>query len=444
MYSYQEALDYLYRFVNFETRPPQSTNAFNLGRVVRLLHLLGDPHHQFRSVHIAGTKGKGSTTAMIESVLRRAGYRTGLFTSPHLHTFRERIRIGGEMISSPQFVAEVARIKPFAEQVPDLTTFEVTTALAFSHFAREKIDIAVVEVGLGGRLDATNVLTPLVSVITPIGYDHTTILGRRLGQIAGEKAGIIKPGRPIVIAPQRPAALQVIRSVARERESALTLVEGEWQWKKKWGDPTGQSFALRNSWELPGLWIPLLGQHQLQNAATAVATVSILARQGLAISPEHIGEGLARVSWPGRLEVLSRNPPLIVDGAHNVDAARAITTALAEEFPGRRLIAVLGFSGDKDIRGILRLLLPPARRIILTQARHPRAAGVDSLQEQVESLGFSSELVPYVPQAVEHAQSLAEERDLILVTGSLFVAAEARAYWLKKSGFPLEEDPPIA
>jgi dihydrofolate synthase/folylpolyglutamate synthase len=187
-----------------------------------------------------------------------------------------------------------------------------------------------------------------------------------------------------------------------------------------------------------------LGKHQLQNAATAVAALSELAKQGFTISAQDIGGGLAMVSWPARLELLGRNPFLVVDGAHNVDSARAITDAIADDFPSRRLILVLGFSGDKDIRGILRILLPPARRIILTQARHPRAAGVDSLQEQVQSLGFSSKVVPYVPEAVEHAHSLAGERDLILVTGSLFVAAEARAYWLKKKGFPLVEDPSLA
>lgn len=380
---------------------------------------------------------------MIESVLRTAGYRTGLYTSPHLHTFRERIRVAGAMLSKEQFVEELERIKPFAEQDADLTTFEVATALAFSYFARQKVEIAVVEVGLGGRLDATNLLTPLVSVITPIGYDHTVLLGRRLDQIAGEKAGIIKPGRPVVSAPQRPSAQQVIRRTARERGSPLIFVNEEWLWNKKWGDPTGQSFVLRNSLDLPDLWIPLLGPHQLQNAATAVAVIMALIEQGLSISPLQIGQGLAQVSWPCRLEVLSRNPLLIVDGAHNVDSARAILAAISEQFPERRLILILGFSRDKDIRGILRTLLPAARQVILTQAQHPRSAGIDTLQQQVKSFPLASQTFPNVSQAVEYALGLANEADLILVTGSLFVAAEARAYWFKKRGYPLEEDPPL-
>lgn len=443
MSAYQKALDYLYSFVNFETRPPTSTHAFDLGRVARLLQLLGDPHTKYPAVHIAGTKGKGSTTAMIESILCKAGYRTGLFTSPHLHTFRERIRVRGEMISQDALVEGVEGIKPWAEQAPELTTFEVATALAFSYFARQGVEIAVVEVGLGGRLDATNVITPLLSVITPIGYDHTALLGRRLAQIAAEKAGIIKPGRPVVAAPQRPAALQVIRRVAREQGSPLLQVERDWHWEKKWGDATGQSFTLHNSLQFPELWTPLLGRHQLQNTATAVAAVSELIQQGFSISTKHIGEGLAQVSWPARLEVLNRNPLLIVDGAHNVDAARAIMSSIAEDFPQRRLILVLGFSTDKDIRGILRILLRPARRIILTSAQHPRAARVEALQEQVKNLGFSGDAVPQVASALDYALALADSQDLILVTGSLFVAAEARISWFKKQGYPLEEDPPL-
>lgn len=443
MSAYQDALDYIYGFVNFETRPPDAGHNFELGRVERLLGFLGNPHRRIPAVHIAGTKGKGSTAAMVESILRHAGYHTGLYTSPHLHTFRERIRVEGKMISESQFMEEVESIKPFAAQVRDLSTFEVATALAFSYFARRGVEIAVVEVGLGGRLDATNVIDPLVSVITPIGYDHSSLLGKKLDLIAFEKAGIIKSGHPVVCAPQRPAAIKIIRQVARERGAPLVLVEKEWHWERKVNDPTGQTFVLRDHVTYEDLWIPLLGQHQLQNAATAVSAIQELTRQVFPVSENQIAQGLAQVSWPGRLEIIDRNPLILVDAAHTSESAAAVAQAVQDSFPGRRVILIYGSLADKNHAAILRYLRRLSSRILLTKFPHPRSANLQQLESAAKGARFAVRwLIEDVPAAVEQALAVVEQGDLILALGSVAFVGSVRGYWFKKKGWPLEEDPP--
>ncbi|TEU18225.1 MAG: bifunctional folylpolyglutamate synthase/dihydrofolate synthase, partial [Anaerolineales bacterium] len=460
---YKEALDYIYSFTDYEKKSAYryAPEYFDLGRVERLTALLDNPQHRFKAIHIAGTKGKGSTAAMIASILRAAGYKTGLYTSPHLHTFRERIQLDGQLISEEALADLTGRLQPLISQVEDLTTFEIMTALAFLYFAEEGADLAVLEVGMGGRLDATNIVTPLVAVITSLSFDHTPYLGSTLPLIAREKAGIIKDGAVVVSAPQLPEAMAVIEETCRARGALLFRVGEQWTWQKGETNLEGQSFTvqLNNPTTQPPnhptgydllsrgsrghrYWIPLLGEHQLANATMAVAVADLLPGLGVNISEEAIAQGLRQVHWPGRLEVLSRVPFLVVDGAHNGDSAHKLTEALKKYFQYERLFLIFGASLEKDIDGMLRELLPLAHRVIVTQAQHPRATEIQSLREELLAQGCEPLSSSDVAEALDCALKLARERDLICATGSLFVVAEVREAWARRQGIELAEHDP--
>jgi dihydrofolate synthase/folylpolyglutamate synthase len=455
MFTYQQALDYIYSFIDQEKLQPDkySPRRFDLTNMHALMGMLGDPHNRLQAVHVAGTKGKGSTCAMIASVLQAAGYRAGLFTQPHLHTFRERIQIDGRLISEEDMVTLLEKQRPSIEELSDPSTFEIMTALAFQYFAEQEVDFAVIETGLGGRLDTTNVLDPLVSVITSISYDHTYILGNTLEEIAGEKAGIIKEGKPVVCAPQRPEAQKVIADTCRARNAPLVLVGQEWLWERTETNMEGQ--GLRLTCQMPdaaGLmsggaseefWVPFLGSYQLINATTAVATLDQLYRQGVDISLEQVREGLRFARWPGRLEILSRNPLLVMDGAHNVDSVRRMTRTLTEDLPFDRLIVVAGFSADKDIAGMMDELASRADEVVLTKSIHPRAADPEQVAKQYADTRTHITTVEDVPAALWFALQKARPEDLVCVTGSLFVVAEARAAWLDAQGVEFQRDPQL-
>lgn len=441
--TYRDALAYLYSFTDYEVKAPQAyaPQFYDLRRMRQLLTLLGEPQSTFRVVHIAGTKGKGSTAAMAESMLRAAGYRTGLYTSPHLHTFRERIRAGGELISEDDVARLVEVLRPLVERVPGLTTFEIMTGLALAWFAEREVEWAVLEVGLGGRLDATNVVTPAVSVLTPISYDHTAILGDTLTQIATEKAGIVKPGVPAVTAPQTDEALAVIAAVCAERGAPLTRVGRDWTWQHGPSDLNGQTFDARGPrGTLSKLWIPLLGEHQVVNAVTALAAVTML--PGVELPVPALRRGLAGMNWPARLEILGRRPLVIVDSAHNGDSAEKLMLALRTNCDHDRLLVVLGGSADHVTPELLRALLAPAAWAIATRSRHLRAAEPASLQARAAELGFDVEASPSVADALDRALALAGPADLVCCTGSVFVAAEARAAWFARLGLPLPPTDP--
>ena len=362
---YQDTLDYIFGYVNYEkqVRYPYDAVTFNLSRMEEVLERLGRPQDRFQCVHIAGTKGKGSTSVMVESVLRSAGYRTGIYTSPHLHTFRERIRLGSGLMTKAELVALLDRCKPAIEAVPEITAFEVMTALAFQYFAENGVEWAVLEVGLGGRLDATNVVHPAVCAITSLSYDHVELLGHTLSLIAFEKAGIIKPGVPVVSAPQEPEAMAVIRRVCADTGANLVVLGEAWRWEKDGADLAGQTLTVTGPDGVPtyaDLRIPLLGRHQLDNATTAVAILEQLRDQGVAIPEQALRTGLATARWPGRFELLSSRPALVVDSAHNENSARKLRAALAEWFPRpprRQLALIFGASSDKDIAGMLESFL---------------------------------------------------------------------------------------
>lgn len=435
MRNYAQAIEYLTDFVNYERQRPAvySPESLNLDRMRDLLGRLGDPHRAYATIHVAGTKGKGSTAAMIESIARAAGYRTGLYISPHLHTFRERMRVDAELISRETFAEIVDAIAPQVEAVAGITWFEIVTAIGFLHFARAGVEWGVFEVGLGGRFDATNVLTPRVAVITSLSMDHMSWLGDTLEQIAFEKAGIIKPGAPIVSALQQPEAMAVIERIAAERGAPLVVVGRDVTFERLDSSLDGQTFEVRAADRSASVFrIPLLGEHQIVNAAVAVT--AIRQAKGIDIGDEAIARGLAAVRWPGRFEIARRDPPLIFDGAHNVDSARRLAEALDGVFPNRRWTLVFGASADKEIDKMLDALASRCDRLIVTCARNVRAADLERIAQIAAGKHLSVETIPSVVDALARAL---DTGDPATITGSLFVVAEAREAWFARLGRPI-------
>jgi dihydrofolate synthase/folylpolyglutamate synthase len=436
--NYRQAEEYLNSFVNYERVPgiTYAQTGYNLGHVEELLNHMGNPQLAARTIHIAGTKGKGSVTAMIAQMLTRAGYKTGRYTSPHFHTLRERITIDGLMISEADFAAAMAEIKPFIESMKQdasfrqLTYFEALTALAFAYFRKERVDFQVLEVGLGGRLDATNVVPqPAVCIITSISLDHTQILGNTLEEIAREKAGIIKPGCWVVLSPQPQKAASVIADICRGQRAKVVQVGKDITWRKTGGDLHHQSLVIESKTGRYEVSIPLLGDFQLENAATSVAALEILSWEGSDISAANIAQGLAQVQWPGRFQILQRQPAVMIDGAHNVASMKRLVVNVKAYFPGKRIFLVFGTSCDKDIPGIINELVSLSPQVIVTQASHSRAAPPSTLAAELTKRGIVSETAKTVTEAISRALSLASKEDVICVTGSLFVVAEALDYF---------------
>jgi dihydrofolate synthase/folylpolyglutamate synthase len=447
MMNYLETIAYLYSLTDYEKRRIEryTPETLDLVRVERLLAALGNPDAQFPALHIAGTKGKGSTAALSESCLRAAGYRTGFYISPHLHTFRERIQVAGHKITREEVVALVEEIRPLTERIPGVTTFELITAIGFLYFARSGVDVAVVEVGLGGRLDATNVLTPKVSVITSLSLDHTYLLGNTLAEIAYEKAGIIKPGIPAVSAPQRAEAIKVLEAASRERGAPLIEVGRDWDYEPGPADLDGQSFTIRRIADggsaLDGeYWIPLLGRHQLENSANAIAALDVLREQGFRVPVEAVREGLRSVRWPGRMEILSRAPLVVVDSAHNPYSAKILRQALEEWFPNQRWVLVFGAFVDKDAAGMLKALLPISEYVIVTRSDHPRAAAPVELADVVASAGSGAEISVNVRKAIRRGLAMMDPGGGLLVAGSVNLAGAAREEWARYTGAPLPDN----
>ena len=428
----QHALDYIYSFIDYETQP-KFRNAINydLRRMDELLAGLGNPHLGTKTVHVAGTKGKGSVAAMVTSVLTAAGYKAGLFTSPHLHIFNERIRIGEKLISDEEIIELVDRLRPMVTEVNRkasygvLTTFEIITVMGFAHFKDHKTDYQVIEVGLGGRLDATNVVQPDVCVITSISLDHTDVLGDTLAQIAAEKAGIIKPGAIVISSPQKEEAGKVIDEVCRKAGVKLIKAGRDVTWQPGVHEEGLQSFTVKGRKGEYSLSIPLLGSYQMENAAVAVAALETLAEKDPRITSDAISRGLAGVKWPGRLQVLNRHPLVVADGAHNPYSAGKLREALKEYFSFENGILIIGASADKDISGMAAELAPLFNQVIITRSTHPRAAAIEPLLAGFRSHGVEARVMKDISAALPAALAAAGGNDLICVTGSLFVAAGA-------------------
>ena len=437
--TYRDALDWIYGFSNTER-----TGVFirdredNLRRERELLAALGNPQRAYGVSHIAGTKGKGSTSALLAAILQAAGIHTGLYTSPDLHTFRERMRVDGELIAPEEVARLVPRIAAALESLdPALgsyITWEVATALALLYFREAGAQHAVVEVGLGGRLDATNVVEPLAAAITSISYDHMAVLGNTLAEIAGEKAGIIKPGVPVITSAQAPEALTVIARVAAERRAPLVRVgpEGsgaEYRYRAGPYDAERQALdVLTPSGVYEGLELALLGAHQIENATAAVAMAETLRAAGLPIGEQAIRAGLAAARWPARMQVVARMPWIVVDGAHNADSFAKLFAGLRRHFRFHRQLLVLGLMSDKDIPGIAReIAAAGVDRVFAGAWSNPRAATPEAVAEQLRSTSPNLPIAPFasVGEALVAARGEARADDLISVTGSVAFAGEA-------------------
>ncbi len=452
-FRHQAATGYLYGRVNYErlARIPYHERAFKLDRMRDLLDQLGNPEQTLQIVHVAGTKGKGSTSTMIASILRSAGRRVGLFTSPHLQRTEERMMVDGGECSAAELVDLVDTLRPLVEAMdrqrepidaqPDGPTyFEITTAMALLHFARRQADTAVLEVGLGGRLDSTNVCWPEVSVITSISHDHMQQLGGTLEMIAREKAGIVKPGVPVVSGVTGREPRDVIREICRQRQSRLVELGTDFQVRYRppreldRGQSLGEIDFEDRSGDQPyclaAARLGLLGRHQAQNAAVAVAAVGVLRRQGWSISDDAVRTGLAAARCPARVEVISRRPTIVVDGAHNAASAKALVTTLEESFSPRRKILIFATTQEKDVRGMVETLVPCFDEIVLTRYQHnPRAVPPQELAEVVERLtGRTGRVCSKPEQAWQLARQLAADDDLVCATGSFYLAAEIRPY----------------
>ena len=415
---------------------------YDLTRIDTFLTRIGNLQKGAPTIHVAGSKGKGSTAAMCANILRCQGYRVGMYSSPHLHTFRERISLSGKPIPGKRFAEVLDRLWEPMLQLNDesegrVTVFELLTAMGLAYFSEEKTDFNVIEVGLGGRLDATNVVEPSVSVITSLSLDHTQVLGDTIEEIAREKAGIIKPGIPVVTAPQTREAMQVIRDACSERGADLFTVGEDVRWKPRRSTFTDtmriappQHFEVHGRTGALDLQVSLLGPHQLENAAIAVGVMEVLEEQGHTISKKSIADGLDTVQWPCRLEVLTdrggSGPLIVADGAHNPHSAERLREALADCFHYEEAVLVLGASRDKDLEGIVSALAPVASRAVVTSTRHPRSAPPALLADLFRSHGVESHTASNTADAVTLALDIAGKDDLVLATGSLFLAAEVR------------------
>lgn len=430
--NYNEALEYLQGLTKFGIN-------LGLGRINELLDRLGNPHEKLKVIHVGGTNGKGSTCAMLSSILKTAGCKVGTFTSPHLHSYTERYRLNGKEIHPGDVVALINRLRPHLESMvkegfEHPTEFEVSTAMAFCYFLDQQVDLLVLEVGLGGAIDSTNVVSkPLVSVITNVAMDHMDYLGHTIKDIAAVKAGLIKKGVPVVTAARNNEALEVIRQVASINNAPLVEVSREVTWQRTGSlNARGQQFTITGSrGSYKDLWLPLLGRHQLENAAVAIAVLELLIEAGYEIKIEHIKKGLATTSWPARLEVLGEEPLIILDGAHNYEGAKSLRQALDEYFPSRQIIMVLGMLADKERARVVNKLVPGARTVIVTRPNNPRAGNWQQLAEEVRPLVKDTRIVENIKEAIEQALAIANPAGLVCITGSLYMVAEAREFITK-------------
>ena len=447
---YEQALEWVMSFWEPARTKEQemALRPLKVARMGSLLERLGSPHLEYPSVLVAGTKGKGSTAAFVAEGLRAAGYRVGRYTQPHLIDWRERTWVDGGFIAPDEVAALASSMRREVEALSGsmgspggFTTYEVGSALTLLYFAKKQVDIAVLEIGVGGRLDALNAVDPVLSVVTSISFDHTDVLGHTLGEIATEKAGIFRAGVAAVSSPQQPEAEKALRQVADEKGARLYLVGREdaictarggsgkakrraadWVWRE--GADPGAIDVCGPFGAIERLHVALLGDHQRDNAAVAVAALQLLEKQGFRVSADAMRRGLAQVEWPGRVQLLRENPAVVVDAAHNADSAERLAETLRKHYQGRRLILVFGASADKDVAGMARVLGPIADLVIATSSGHRRAADVERLAAEFAS-SRAVELEPDAVRALGRAVALASADDLVLVTGSVFLVGRA-------------------
>lgn len=441
--NYDAAVRYLLSLGRELAAPTQAAIAkFDLENITVLAEGLGHPERAYPSAHIAGTNGKGSAAAFLDSILRHAGYRTGLNTSPHLERINERIRVNGEEISEHAFAETFTRVQVLIEELlatgklrAHPTYFECVTAMAFTHFAQERVDFAVFEVGLGGRLDATNILQPAVSIITRIDFDHENFLGHSLAEIATEKAGILKPGVPVVLAEQHPEAREVI--LARAIALGGPIIEPSAAYEIERQSMLDGCIRARVS-ERSSRWFTdlapsLPGRFQLQNALSAMAAARVLSERSLPISDQAIRDGIANAVWPGRLEKLQVRPDVYLDGAHNPGAARELAAFWAENFAKRRIFVLYGALRDKAVDEIAGILFPHAAEVVFTEARTSRAISAAQLAEIAGHHAAHSSVIADAEQALAYVLSKASPDDAVFITGSLYLVGQLRHCWNQRT-----------
>lgn len=435
--TYRDALAFIDGLLSRERTPAPVAEAAKLRRVERLLTLLGGPHRRIPTVLIAGTKGKGSTAVMLASIMQAAGHRVGLYTKPHLVDYRERFRVNGELIGEEVLTRLVEKIRPHVETMEEQAEgppsyFEASVALAFLYFADTNVDLAVVEVGLGGRLDPTNIAEPVLSVLTPVSFDHMDALGDTLDNIAREKAGIIRPEGAVASAPQSPEALAAIIDVCARLDAKLWLVEDIMTWRPERTSLHAQAFELRGPWHGYGsLSISLVGAHQRTNAATAVAAAEILGEREFPISLDAVKNGLAAVRWPARVEVLRERPYVVADVAHNPASIGALRETLEQLFPGRRIILVFGMVATHDHRATTSLIAPLADAVIATTPKHIKPLPGRVLADEAARYVRHVEVIDDRLAAACRALELAGPDDVVVITGSFFLVGEIREALMK-------------
>lgn len=421
--NYEDTMRYIADTAKFGSK-------LGLERTERILHILGDPHKKLKAIHIAGTNGKGSTTAMISKILFESGYKVGMYISPYLEEFEERIQINNKNIPKDDLCRIIEKVSPAINRVVEEgynhpTQFEIITCAMFLYFYEEKVDFAVVEVGLGGRLDSTNVIVPLVSVITSISYDHMQILGNTLGEIAFEKAGIIKEGVPIVLYPQEEEALKVIERVSSEKQSMLIKVSKESVQYLSTIDMI-QKIKVKTQGEIYDINLALLGKHQLLNCAVAISTIEELIKQGVKIDKRNILSALSDVKWPGRLEVMSKSPLVVIDGAHNIDGIRKLSESIDIYFKYRNMYLILGILADKQVEDMISTIVPKACKVFAVTPHSERAEMAESLKEKIIGYNSNCEAVDNYEEAYKKALNMCEKEDILLISGSLYMIGDMR------------------
>lgn len=427
--SYEDALNLLYQYIDRGGKKPPQQDEERPARTRHLLDLLGNPQQRYPTLHITGTKGKGSVSAMCASVLRAAGYRVGMLTSPHLQELRERFQINQAMVAEATLAEAVAEINPTLDRFSEARWPEVITSLGFYLFAREQVDIAVVEVAYGGRLDSTNIITPLVSIMTSISYDHMHLLGNTLAQIAWEKSGIIKPGVPVVSAPQKAEAQAVIEQMAAEKNAPLTLVGRNLTFTAYPPSLQGQSLTVEYPNHPPKTYTTsLIGQHQAINTAVVLGVMNRLNEAGFSISEKAIHEGLRKVNWPGRMEIVGHHPAILLDSAHNGESGKWLRQNIETMFLQRPIVLVYGSKPNKDIDSTLSEIIPVADFLVLTRSAYPATVDPDQLIDFARRAGFNGEVeaIADLDAAINRAKELAGSEGLVCVTGSMFIVGEVR------------------
>ena len=425
---YEEAIEYLYNLKIYGM-------SLGLERIEFLLKSLGFPHENMKAIHVGGTNGKGSVCAMLSSILSSAGYKVGLFTSPHLLEFEERIRINGEPVSKEKLCSLVDRIKPIASSMvkngdfEHPTFFEIATAMAFLHFNDEDVDFAVLEVGLGGRLDATNIISPLICVITSVSLDHTHVLGTTLGEVAGEKAGIIKEGIPVICGIEQEEILKIIKNICQEKNCQVLFSKNQGGYTLKESTVDHQKFDIHfNGSQYTDLKIPLLGEHQLKNAQIAIMTIELLKGMGVDIKEEDLRKGLEDTKWPGRLEIIQKDPIVILDCAHNPSGMKALGSVINDMFGHTKKTLIIGIMRDKDIPGIVKEAGSFADSMIITRPKFERAAAHELILNWAKKYCEDVKIIQNVAEAVNFAISTADSNDAVIISGSIFNVGEAMEF----------------